>query len=234
MSKYLDKLNNKLKLLKFLHEPKTRDECIEELFGELDENDKKAKDRLIRNYMNEGDIKIDNVTIPFNIRIKRDTRESYSDGVLSDDRYGDNREENKSSVHPVILPLNLTEVYMLTNGLLDTIGRNHPLYQSYKELASKIYSQISPYGQRIIKQDIHGLEIYDEVKFTSENEMVKKNCVSLVNKICKQKVFGRVETIDGKIFVGRFNVMNGIYYIELDSGRREPLGNHVIKDVEIY
>ncbi|NLZ51826.1 MAG: hypothetical protein GX892_01530 [Thermoanaerobacteraceae bacterium] len=56
----------------------------------------------------------------------------------------------KSTLHPIFLPLNLTEVYILTVGLLSAVPENHPFYMFYEYLAKFIFSQLSGYGKKII------------------------------------------------------------------------------------
>lgn len=234
MAKYLDKLNYKLKLIKNLHEPKTKKECINEVFGDESMEDiyYETKNRIIRNYINEGDIKIDNVTIPFNIKTIRETKEIYSDGVLSVDPFNESEIENKSTVHPIILPLNLTEVYMLTNGILDIIGTNHQQYQSYKEIASKIYSQLSPYARKRIIQSIHGLEDYSEVEYTSEYETISNNLMFIIGTAEKFNEDVRVETFDGQSYVGKIHNRN--HEIHLQTFDKDiKLCELGIKNIEI-
>ncbi|MGN1343099.1 MAG: hypothetical protein ACI4U3_00870, partial [Traorella sp.] len=196
MSKYLDKLNTKIKLLKYLHKPRTKRECIQEVFSDSQANID-SLERTIRNYIREGDIEIGNVTIPFKIKKIRSTRDSFSDGEESRDGYGEIEEKLRSSVHPIILPLNLTEVYMLTNGLLDNLGSSHPQYKAYQEIASKIYSQLSDYGKQIINQNKHGLVNYDKVTYTNENDYVDRNYGYLIGKANKQSKEVLVETVQG-------------------------------------
>ncbi len=212
MSKYSDKLNRKIQMIKFLHEPKTKSDCVFKLFGQS-EADNESLERTIRNYIREGDIEIDNVIIPFRFKKIKKTRTSFSDGQESKDGYGENKEELKSSVHPVILPLNLTEVYMLTNGLLDILGTHHPQYEAYKEIASKIYSQLSDYGKRTIHQNIHGLKKYDKITFTSENEMIEKNYMFVIGKAQKLHLEICIETVDGHEYIGYLNrdIYNELY-----------------------
>ena len=142
------KLENKIKLIKYLHKPQTISNCAEHLI---------VDERTVRRYIAEKEIKINNVRIPFGIQ-KMHHYEYYSDAKDANG-FSTNEEYNKSSVHPIFLPLNLTEVYMLTNGILDILGTNHPLYKHYKEIANKIYSQLSDYARTRIVAAKHGLEV---------------------------------------------------------------------------
>ena len=120
-----DPTERRLKMARFLHQPRSVDELVSHFF---------QSDRTIRKdlaAMEEG--------ISFmgqRIQIRK-TREG---GKI---RY-------QSTLHPVFLPLNLTEVYALTAGLLAIIPRGSPLYDIYQYLAEFIYGQLSDYGRDII------------------------------------------------------------------------------------
>ena len=111
-------------------------------------------ERTIRNYGNDGDIVIGNVVIPFKIQENSDGR-SLLNSKYSEDDIDANDLKLRSSVHPVVLPLNLTEVYLLTGGIFSNLGRNHPEYDAYKSIADKIYSQLSDYGKECIRMSGH-------------------------------------------------------------------------------
>ena len=68
-------------------------------------------------------------------------------------------EENKklfysSTVHPVFLPLNMTEVYALTVGLKKAFQKKEkPLWDTiFNNIAEWIYSQLTDYGKEIISE----------------------------------------------------------------------------------
>lgn len=230
MSKYLDKFVNKIKLLKFLHDPKDRQQCVD-LFNDKN-NQPTMTERTIRNYINEGDIEIDNVIIPFQIQRIEHSQNQFSDSENTFTGYGENQEPYRSTVHPVILPLNLTEIYMLTNGLLDIIGTNHPQYDTYKDISSKIYLQLSDYAKRRIPATVHGLETEGKVTFISESEMIEKNYLSIIGKSMKLNKKVRVTTITNEEYIGVIRSLRNNLCIE-DRGHRIIISNLGIKNIEI-
>lgn len=134
MNNNLEKASRIFNIIKDLHEPNTKEEICEKYT---------INEKTFRNYFNgkDTDIEICNVNFPVNLKRKKGhTYESSGDSS--------NEEEYKSSMHPIFLPLNLTEVYMLTNGLLEGLDENSPSYDLYYDIASKIYSQLSDYAKK--------------------------------------------------------------------------------------
>ena len=201
------KLENKLKLIKKLHKPNT----IKDVAADLH-----VDERTVRRYIAEKEIRIENVKIPFAIQ-KMKHYEYYSD-IENNKDIADNKEYNKSSVHPVVLPLNLTEVYMLTNGILDILGTRHPLYGQYKEIADKIYSQLSDYARTRIVAAKHGLEIKDVVEFISENEMIAEDSLIAIAKAQKGNWEVKATCYNGEIYEG-YPIFIGkdLYKLKLNS-----------------
>lgn len=206
MIDFQEKFEKKLKLLKFLHKPHTTQECAKEL---------DVSEKTIRRYIKEGDIVIDNVIIPFDIQ-KMKYYEFYSD-VEHTEEFSNNKEINKSSVHPVLLPLNLTEVYMLTNGILDILGPRHPLYGQYKEIANKIYSQLSDYARTRIIAAKHGLEKKDRVEFISENKMIENDSWTALAKAQKGGWEVRITCYNGEVYEGVPKDTNLGLYLKKDN-----------------
>jgi len=57
----------------------------------------------------------------------------------------------QSTIHPIFLPLNMTEVYYLFSGL-KLLARKHTVSaEMYNSLANRIYVQLSDYARRKIK-----------------------------------------------------------------------------------
>lgn len=83
----------------------------------------------------------------------------------------------QSSVNPVFLPLNMTQVYALTTGLLGYIDKDDPLRKCYENLAQEIYSQLSEYGKAIIsKNDKTGLfRKNQDYNYIHERDFVKSS-----------------------------------------------------------
>lgn len=67
----------------------------------------------------------------------------------------------QSTVHPVFLALNLSEVYALTIGLRQ-LGAHTPMASTYTYLAQVIYNQLSEYGQEKITKRGEELGLYFE------------------------------------------------------------------------
>lgn len=222
MSKYLDKLANKLDIIKLLHNPITREECSE-MLG--------INERTIRNYKNEGDIVIDNVVIPFKL-VENSDGTSLSNSKKSDKDINSNHLMIRSTVHPVILPLNLTEVYMLTSGILDILGSNHHQYDAYKALSDKIYSQLSPYAKTRFNGSRHGFTQLNQVVYTSESDMAEMNTNFNIGMALKLQAPVKVTTFDDKEYIGVLRHQRGEYYLDC-YGDIVWFRNLGIKDIEI-
>jgi len=94
----------------------------------------------------------------------------------------------ESSVHPIFLPLNLTEVYSMT-VLLKILAKENAVYsETLNNLANKTYSQLSDYAKEKIdrKADHEGVRFPKEIdlekyrKNTDEKRYMESN---LENKI---------------------------------------------------
>ena len=120
-----DPSERRIRIASFLHEPKEMKEIVSHFF---------ASDRTIRKDLAALRDGITFMGQKIQIEKVREGRKI---------RY-------KSTLHPIFLPLNLTEVYVLTVGLLNAVPRNHPYYKLYEYLAKYIFSQLSDYGKKII------------------------------------------------------------------------------------
>lgn len=58
-----------------------------------------------------------------------------------------------STLHPVFLPLNMSEVILMTSTLLE-IKKNSPLFNSYARMVGRIYGQLSDYGKSMVKKKL--------------------------------------------------------------------------------
>lgn len=119
----------------------------------------------------------------------------------------------KTTVHPVVLMLNMTEVYALTVGL-KKISKRTAYETVLNDLADYIYNQVSDYGKDLIDKT---LRVHDEHtgirfdnrmenSFRSEDEMLKnrKNRLVYFEKLghaCGLRITidcdGEVEVIEG-------------------------------------
>lgn len=124
--RFLEKTERMIEILKYLHEgPKTREE-ISEHFG--------ISDRALSDNLNElqsGDYSFLGYSMKINLKRGENTYDS--------------------TIHPVFLPLNLSEVYALTVGLKLT-GRETVFKDIYDYIADCIYDQLSSYGKRRISE----------------------------------------------------------------------------------
>ena len=221
MSKYLEKLNNKLKLLKLLHKPMTRKD-VEDHFENTNNN---LSERTLREYTYEGDIEIGDVIIPFQIMQVKDSWKIYSNAYAENGGYGDGRLGSRASVHPVILPLNLTEIYMLTNGILDYLGPTHPQYRAYKNIANKIYPQLSDYAKSRIPNNLHGLKTSGLVEYTSESEMVERFSTALkANHVI-------ITDSNDKKHYGKLDWRRRELYL-VEGNKETPINELCIKNIE--
>ena len=222
MAPYLDKLNKKLEVIKYLHEPHTREQCAKKL---------KIDERTIRNYRNEGDVKIGNVIIPFEIKENSDGRSlSNSRNVGEDIKPNDLM--SRSSVHPVVLPLNLTEVYMMTLGILKKLGNNHPEYEAYRRIAIKIYSQLSDYAKKCIDRSNHDLYSVGTVRYISEADMFDNNYKGAISESLKDRIRFRVILFDDSHIDGYFDHKNTDIFLVTDRGEWILFENLGVKDIK--
>ena len=113
-----------LDLLKAIHEPQTKSD----LMSQYAISEKTLGQDL-------KDLEIGKSFLGQNIRIDRlDGREM---------RY-------VSSVHPIFMAMNLSEIFSLTIGLRK-LGENTSMKRTYTHIANIIYNQLSPYAQKLIK-----------------------------------------------------------------------------------
>lgn len=113
-----------LDLLKAIHEPQTKNDLIHQYA---------ISDKTLGQDL--SDLEMGKSFLGQNIRIDRlEGREI---------RY-------VSSVHPVFMAMNLSEIFSLTIGLIK-LGENTSMKKTYTHIANIIYNQLSPYAQKLIK-----------------------------------------------------------------------------------
>lgn len=210
MGNDLNKFVNQMNIIKYLHEGHTRSDVIAKY---------EISDRTFRNYFNgQSSVRLGNVEFP--------TVLNHVDGthdVTIDARLNPIDEIYKTSVHPVFLPLNMTEVYMLTNGILDMLGRNHPYYEAYRHIATKIYSQLSHYAKSCLRDNRHQLSNLDTIAYESEIDMMSKIRNYGVGFYEKRGYPVQIEYIDGTILEGVIQGgLDGPYIVTHDGN------NHLI------
>jgi hypothetical protein len=117
-----------------------------------------------------------------------------------------------STVHPVFLPLNLTEAYALT-AYLKKISRGTEYGEVLNDMADWIYSQLSPYGKGRIDRSVQSRGEctsfnIERPGFRDENDLIeKRRSYRIMNRektmesgSIKYEVDGESKTITGKMY----------------------------------
>ncbi|MDD6466657.1 MAG: hypothetical protein PUF50_00545 [Erysipelotrichaceae bacterium] len=224
---YKTKFEREILIMKDLHEPKTRAEICD-IYG--------INDRTFRNYFNNTNpMVIGNIKFSHSIQEERHWNITM-DGVNQNEKKGvENNLIYKSSVNPILLPLNMTEVYMLTNGLLDTFDKNSEIYKNYKYLVEKIYSQLSDYAIKKIGGNPHNLNKRETIEYESELKMYDK--IHSSKFMYAEKTRDRVKIIfdDDSEVIGRVTRKGGeLILTEEDSYNEKMIDNlGAIKEIII-
>lgn len=222
------KFEREILIMKDLHEPKTRGEICH-TYG--------INDRTFRNYFNNTNpTVIGNVKFSHHIQERDNDKNITMEGMDQTDKIGvENRWLYKSSVNPVLLPLNMTEVYMLTNGLLDTFDKDSEIYKNYKYLVEKIYSQLSDYAIKKIGGNPHNLKKRETIEYESELNMYDK--IHSSKFLYAEKTRDKVKVVfdDGSEIVGRVTRKGGnLILTEEDSYDEKEIDNlGAIKEIII-
>lgn len=155
--KFQEKSERMIEILKYLHEePKTREQ-IAQHFG--------ISERALSDDLSE----LQNGSYSFlgyNMKINL--------------RRGDNTYD--STIHPVFLPLNLSEVYALTIGLKLT-GKGTAFEDVFNYVSDCIYDQLSTYGQRRISEKAKATN----VNFSDDHHKAYRYEEDILNANLKQK-----------------------------------------------
>lgn len=155
--KFREKSERMIEILKYLHEePKTREE-IAQHFG--------ISERALNDDLSE----LQNGSYSFlgyNMKINL--------------RRGDNTYD--STIHPIFLPLNLSEIYALTIGLKLT-GKGTAFEDIFNYVSDCIYDQLSTYGQRRISEKAKATNVY----FSDEHNKAYRYEEDILNANLKQK-----------------------------------------------
>jgi hypothetical protein len=137
-----DKRERQINLLKELHEPKSRTEIV---------NTYCINERTLRTDLSELEKGIE--FLGSNIKIDIDS----SKGNIS----------YKSTVHPIFLPLNLTEAYSMTVGL-KKLSRDNFYGSILDDMADYIYSQLSDYAKESINKTLVCQDLKERIYFDNE------------------------------------------------------------------
>lgn len=154
---FQEKSERMIEILKYLHEePKTREQ-IAQHFG--------ISERALSDDLSE----LQNGSYSFlgyNMKINL--------------RRGDNTYD--STIHPVFLPLNLSEVYALTIGLKLT-GKGTAFEDVYNYVSDCIYDQLSTYGQKRISEKAKATKVH----FSDDYKKAYRYEEDILNANLKQK-----------------------------------------------
>jgi len=155
--KFEEKYERMIEILKYLHEePKTREE-IADHFG--------ISERALSEDLSElqnGDYSF----LGYNMKINL--------------RRGDNTYD--STIHPIFLPLNLSEVYALTIGLKLT-GKGTAFEDVFNYVSDCIYDQLSTYGQKRISEKAKATD----VRFSDNHKKAYRYEEDILSAELKQK-----------------------------------------------
>lgn len=204
----MERIERLFEITKFLHKPRRMEDIKREF---------KIKNSTLSHMFTDPKISFLNVEFPLYRRKITNENEYISDSENSE-LIESNNSDLRSTVHPIVLPLNLTEVFMLTNHLLDITRENEIDYRTYKEIVNKIYPQLSEYAKRQIGDNRHYLTDSGTVKFTSEEEMFNKDKPSVLEFALKSESKVKIILKEGKgEIVGK--VMHGgkDIFIETDD-----------------
>jgi hypothetical protein len=155
----MNKLEREIEVIKCCHTPKNITEIADEL---------NADERIIRRIVNEY---IPDFEFPV-MHIDVDKAFVNHRQFVFD---SEPKDEFQSTVHPICLALNLTEVYLLTIGLLSRIPPNDIMYDVYVRLLSKIYTQLSDYGKGVLEatHPNHNLSDIRYLRYENESDVFK-------------------------------------------------------------
>jgi hypothetical protein len=153
----MNKLEREIEVIKRCHTPKNITEIADEL---------NADERIIRRIVNEY---LPNFEFPV---MQIDVNKAFTNQrqFILDSEPTD---MFRSTVHPICLALNLTEVYLLTVGLFSRIPPNDTMYDVYVKLLSKIYTQLSDYGKGVLDatNPEHNLSDIRYLRYENESDL---------------------------------------------------------------
>ncbi|MGI6257030.1 MAG: hypothetical protein ACOYJU_03080 [Anaerovoracaceae bacterium] len=135
----------------------------------------------------------------------------------------------RSTMHPVFLPLNLSEVILMTAHLLEDT-KDSPFEEVYRRMAGRIYGQLSPYGKSMVEERISPEDVAllreEDNRFRDEEESLKSGelerqllyavKIGVADAITFQDEDGRRITLED----ARIGVSNREYFISDRKGKR--------------
>jgi len=153
----MNKLEREIEVIKCCHTPKNITEIADEL---------NADERIIRRIVNEYLPDFEFPVMQIDVGKAFINQKQFVLDSEPTDKF-------RSTVHPICLALNLTEVYLLTIGLLVRIPSKDTMYDVYVRLLSKIYTQLSDYGKGVLDatNPNHNLSDIRYLRYENESEV---------------------------------------------------------------
>jgi len=147
-------LEKQIEVIKFMHKPRKLKD-VQTKFN--------VDPKTLWNWFAKGQVKINNISWPM-------YRKSKGEGKGM--AVADPSKEYISTVHPIILPLNLTQVFALTTRLQEITKDIEVENKIYREITNMIYSQLSDYAKKIVcnNDEIYFNEL-SEIKYKEEKEI---------------------------------------------------------------
>ena len=127
----------RIELVKYLQQPHSRSDITEQFV---------INDRTLNSDFKALENGIDVLGCTFKVRFKKYDR----DGRITIDE-----SLYHSSCNPLFLPLNMTELFLLTNVIPNFLTRYDELSDSYQSLLKKLYPQLTDYCLDLMKIDKH-------------------------------------------------------------------------------
>lgn len=144
----------RIEIVKYLQEPHTRTEVTEHF-----DIDPKS---LYNYFVDDNSIDILDMHIPIYFE-----KHKYHKITIEGSK------EGKSTIHPINLALNLTEINLLVDGMLKILNSTSIEYRVYKNIAERIYAQLTPYAKSVIGNE-HVLSENADNRYYSVQELIDK------------------------------------------------------------
>ncbi len=190
-------LTRRIELIKYLQQPHTREE-ISQTFCIADRQ------------LNDDFVALERGIEILGCRLKVRFKKYDRDGrvTIDDNNY-------QSSCNPIFLPLNMTELYLLTNVVPSFLNSNLSLTKSYQAIMEKIYPQLSEYSAKLINvnKEVSSNQISP---FVFEYSFLRNNIFNMliylmkrgmkatfiiINNGSPEEIFGRVLMLDDDYIV---------------------------------
>lgn len=172
LPKNYETTTRRIELIKYLHEQRTRKDILKEF-------------AICERTLNE-DLRELYEGIEFaGAKLRINTTKFNRDGNYSvDDDF------NKSTCNPIALPLDMTELFFLTNVLTAAVADKKMISDEYESILEKIYPQLSNYALRLIGKS--------EMEYPSRDFVFEKDSI---NNNALHKLFYTVKTAGYFTFV---------------------------------